>query len=162
MKAKSNTVVMTEEEIDAFLREQRVGTLCLGDGQSSYGVPLAYFYGDKVIYLTLGPGGRKAGYVEKNKNVCFAVHWLHPDYGKGKRSWKSVICDGTLERVTNPDEIVGAGRAAEKHMGMPQGAFDPILQMTLKNPATSNFWRINITKRGGKGVVDFEETFEEE
>lgn len=52
-------------------------------------------------------------------------------------------------------------RTAERHMGMPEESINKILEMTLKNLAQSNFWKIPITSSGGRGVEDFKEEFEE-
>ncbi len=161
MKTKSNVRDLTKEEIDVFLKEQKVGTLALTNGKNAYAIPLAYSYDNWVVYLTLGGGGRKADYFEKNKNVCFSVHWLPSNYGKGNNAWKSVVCDGELSRLTNPDEITKAIRVLEKHVGMPANALDNILAMTLKKPLESNFWMVNIKDAGGRGVENFKEEFSE-
>ena len=44
---------------------------------------------------------------------------------------------------------------------MPAGTWDKMLEMTLKKPEASNFWRIKITDIGGQGVEDFKEEFYE-
>ncbi|OGL48736.1 MAG: hypothetical protein A3C43_08115 [Candidatus Schekmanbacteria bacterium RIFCSPHIGHO2_02_FULL_38_11] len=161
MKTKSNVRDLTKEEIDSFLKGQKVGTLALTDGKTAYAIPLAYSYDEGVVYLTLGGGGRKAGYIEENKDVCFSVHWLPSDYGSGGNSWKSVICDGELVRITNPEGITKAIRVLEKHMGRPANALDNILTMTLKKPMESSFWSVKIKKAGGRGVENFKEEFSE-
>ncbi|RMF94295.1 MAG: pyridoxamine 5'-phosphate oxidase family protein [Candidatus Schekmanbacteria bacterium] len=160
MKTKSNVEALSEEEIDSFLKEQRVGILSLTNGESAYGIPLAYFYDKKTIYITLGPTGKKMEYIEKSKKVSFTVYWVPQDY-PASRSWKSVIVEGELTRITDPDELRSAVKTAEKFMGMPEGSLDKILEMTLKNPGNSNFWKIPLQKVGGKGVKDFQEEFEE-
>lgn len=161
MKAKSNVRDLTKEEIDAFLKAQKVGTLALSDGKSAYAIPLAYSYDDGVVYLTLGGGGRKAGYIKENTNVCFSVYWLPANYGRESNSWKSVVCDGELARLTSPDDITKAVRVLEKHMGMPANALDNILAMTLKKPLESSFWKVKIKNAGGRGVENFKEEFSE-
>ena len=44
-------------------------------------------------------------YISRNKNVCFAVCRVPEDFGMQKRNYTSVICDGVLEHVTDPEEI---------------------------------------------------------
>ena len=161
MKAKSNTRDLSPAEVDTFLREQKVGMLSLTDGQYPYAIPLAYSYDNNAIYLTLGPQGKKMEYIGKNRNACFAVYWIPQEYGKGSGSWKSVICDGDIEQLTAPEEVKKAVRVLEKHMGMPHGALDKILEMQLKNPKASNFWRVNVKSSKGRGVENFQEEFSE-
>lgn len=162
MKIKSNVQDLSKDAIDEFLRKNRVGVLSLTDGTSSYGVPLAYFYEDDTIYLTISRTGRKMEYIKKNKSVCFTVFQIPEGFGTpGKMDWTSVICDGVLENIKDPEELTKAVRTGEKHMGMPEGAWEKILQMTLKNPENSSFWKISITTAGGRGVKDEKIKFEE-
>jgi len=162
MKTKSNVRDISKTEIDDFLQQQRVGVLSLTDGQSSYAVPLAYFYENDTIYLTIGRSGRKMDYIQTSKKVCFVVYWVPEGFGApGTMHWTSVICDGILENITEPEEITRAVRAGEKHMGMPEGTWDRLLEMTLKKPEASNFWRIRVKQFGGRGVENFTEEFQE-
>ena len=162
MKTKTNVRDLTKAEIEEFLTSQKVGLLALNDGERSYAVPLAYYYDDDTIYLTMAKKGRKGRCIDTNTNVCFTVYWIPEGFGAlGTMSWKSVICDGVLERITEPDDITHAVRTGEKRMGMPPGTWDRLLEMTLKNPAESSFWRIRVSDIGGKGVEDFKEEFEE-
>ncbi len=162
MKTKSNVRDLTKEETVDFLKSQRVGTLSLNDSESSYAVPLAYFFDDDTVFLTLGPEGRKHNYVKANKNVCFSVFEVKPgDAGATSMCWKSAICEGKLERETNPDKLTRTVRLGEKAMGMPEGTWNKLLEMTLKNPAISNFWKVKTTSIGGRGVEGFKEEFEE-
>ncbi len=163
MKAKSNVRDLTKEESVAFLKSQRVGTLSLNDGESSYAVPLAYFFDDDTVFLTLGAEGRKQGYIKANQNVCFSAFEVKPGAaGAMGMCWKSAVCDGKLERETDPDELTRTVRLGEKAMGMPEGTWQKLLEMTLKNPAASNFWKIKTTAIGGRGVEGFKEEFEED
>ena len=45
-------------------------------------------------------------------------------------------------------------RLSEKQIGLPDGAMEKLLQMTLKNPEKSFFWKLCITRAGGRNVVD--------
>ena len=162
MKAKSNVRDLTKEESIAFLKSQKVGTLSLNDGESSYAVPLAYFFDDDTIFLTLGPEGRKHSYIKASQNVCFSVFEVKAGVaGAMGMCWKSVICDGKLVRETDPDKLTRTVRLGEKAMGMPEGTWQKLLEMTLKNPSTSNFWKVKTNTIGGRGVEGFKEEFEE-
>ena len=162
MKTRSNVRKLSPDEIEEFLKSQKVGTLSMNDGEKSYAVPLAYFYGGEQIYLTIGGEGRKMAYIKKNQNVCFVVCWIPPDFGLKKMAWKSVVCDGVIAQLTDPEGITRAVRTGEKHLKMPEGTWDKMLEMTLKKPEASNFWGITISQRGGQGVEDFKEEFIEE
>jgi nitroimidazol reductase NimA-like FMN-containing flavoprotein (pyridoxamine 5'-phosphate oxidase superfamily) len=144
--------IMTQAEIDDFLTGQKLGFLSLTDGETPYTIPLAYFYADGCIHITIRPEGRKMAYINKNKNVCFAVCWVPEGFGIEKRNYTSVICDGVLEHVTGPDELKKAVRSGEKSMGMPEGAWNGLLEKTLQNPEASCFWRVRIKTFGGKRV----------
>ena len=161
MKTRSNVRKLTEDETRDFLKTQRVGILSMNDGEKSYAVPLAYSYDGESIYLTMGGTGRKISYIRKNQNVCFVVCWIPPDFGLNKMTWKSAVCDGIIEQVTDPDGIRRAVRTGEKHLGIPEGSWDKMLEMTLKKPESSNFWKIRISELGGQGVEDFKEEFSE-
>jgi nitroimidazol reductase NimA-like FMN-containing flavoprotein (pyridoxamine 5'-phosphate oxidase superfamily) len=153
MKTKSNVEKMDQAGIDAFLKKNRVGVLGLHDGSSSYSIPLAYAYDNNIIYLTMGHVGRKADYINKNKNVCFTVFWIPEGFGSpGKMNWTSVVCDGVLGHLSDPEEITFAVRVLERHMCMPEGSWDGLLAMTLKSPQNSNFWKIKITAAGGRTI----------
>jgi len=49
---------LSQEEIDAFLKSQKVGMLSLAGNDKPYAVPLAYSYDSSTIYLTIRPTGR--------------------------------------------------------------------------------------------------------
>ena len=161
MKTKSNVQDLSMEAIEPFLKKNRVGVLSLADGEAAYGIPLAYFYEAGTIYLTISRKGRKMNFIDKNKKVSFAVFELPEGFGKpGKTSWTSVICDGVMENITDPDAITRAVRAGEKHMGMPEGTWDKLLEMVLQRPEDSNFWKISNATFGGRGIEDEKVEFE--
>jgi nitroimidazol reductase NimA-like FMN-containing flavoprotein (pyridoxamine 5'-phosphate oxidase superfamily) len=162
MKFKTNVKTLTRAEIDEFLKSHRVGVLSMTDGKTTYAIPLAYSYDGENIYLTMANQGRKSQYLKDNMPVCFIVYWIPEGFGApGKMSYTSIICDGVFDHITDPEKLSAAVRTLEKQMGYPAGAMDKLLEMTLKNPQKSNFWKIKITSLGGKGVEDFKEEFEE-
>ena len=155
MKFKSNIQDLSRNAIDNLLETSKAGVLSFANETSPYAIPLAYFYGDKTIYLTLGSTGRKMEYVHNNKNVVFTVFSISEGFGiPGKTGWTSVICEGVLENVRSPEELTKVVRAGERHFGIPEGTWENLLQMTLKDPTKSNFWKIRITSAGGRGVED--------
>jgi nitroimidazol reductase NimA-like FMN-containing flavoprotein (pyridoxamine 5'-phosphate oxidase superfamily) len=149
---------MTQDQIDAFLKSQRVGLLSLSDTKSAYAIPLGYSYNGKDIYLTIRNQGRKMDYINSCRNVCFSVYWLSENFGiHSGMSYKSVICDGVLEQITDPEGITKAVRQAEKHLGLPEGTWDNLLKMTLQDTANSGFWKISVSRFGSQIVDDFKE-----
>ena len=161
MKTKSNVQNLSVEAIESFLQRSRVGVLALADGGAPYGLPLAYFYDAGIMYLTMSRTGRKMDIIGKNKKASFTVFAIPDDFGApGKTNWTSVICEGELENITEPAEITAAVRAGERHMGMPAGTWDKLLEMVLLNPDQSNFWRIASPRFGGRGVENERIEFE--
>ncbi len=146
---KREIKTMSKDEINDFLSKQKIGVLSLSEKDSSYAIPLAYSYDEENIYLTLGPQGRKMGCIQKNKNVCFVVYDQPPSQG-GMPGWTSIICNGVIERITDPENIEKAVRSGEKHMGMPEGTWNGFLEKTLQAPETSCFWKISILEINGK------------
>jgi len=146
---KREIKTMSHDGINDFLSRQKIGILSLSENDSSYAIPLAYSYDGETIYLTLGPQGRKMGCIQKNKNVCFVVYDQPPSTG-GMPEWQSVICNGVIERITDPVNIEKAVRSGERHMGMPEGTWNGLLEKTLQAPEVSCFWRINISEINGK------------
>ena len=113
-------------------------------------IPLAYSYDGENIYLTPGPQGRKMECIKNNKNVCFVVYHQPPPTAGGMPEWQSIICNGVIELLTDPESIKKAVRSGEKHMGMPEGAWNGLLEKTLQAPETSGFWKIKIEEINGK------------
>ena len=72
-----------------------------------------------------------------------------------------MICEGVLEAIKEPEELKKAVRIGEKHMGMPDGSLEKLLQMILKDPENSNFWKINLSSLDGRGVENEKIEFEE-
>jgi len=155
MPQAPKVTIFSKSETEEFLKSQRVGVLSLADNEGSYAVPLAYTYDDGVIYLTLGPGGRKSTYVKANKKVCFVVYSLPKGLGgPGMMNFKSAILDGTIEQITDADALRKAARTFEKNVGMPEVTMNPRIEKILQNPASSTFWKFVVTNFGGKAVEE--------
>jgi nitroimidazol reductase NimA-like FMN-containing flavoprotein (pyridoxamine 5'-phosphate oxidase superfamily) len=95
-------LAMTDEEVDAFLRERGYGTLALSDGGRSYAVPVSFGYDAerRRCYLSLvrfGDASEKLAYAETTAEaalLCSAV--------ESRFAWRSVLVRGPLEPV--PDD----------------------------------------------------------
>jgi nitroimidazol reductase NimA-like FMN-containing flavoprotein (pyridoxamine 5'-phosphate oxidase superfamily) len=143
---------MSKSDIDEFLYAQKIGLLSLSDGKSAYAIPLGYSYDGQDIFLTFRNEGRKKTYIEANKDVCFVVYWTPENMTMENTTYKSVICDGKLQRITEPMAIEKAVRNGEKQMGLPEGTWNGLLENTLKDPESSFFWKIQVTDVGGRAV----------
>lgn len=90
---------LTHDEIDAFLRGQRVARLgCLDDGEV-YVVPVIYGYdGESLVAVTTE--GRKVGLLRTHPAVCVEVDEYDAD---GRGSWRSVIAQGVYEELSGDD-----------------------------------------------------------
>ncbi len=94
---------LTRDEIDDFLRNQRIARLGCHAGGETYVVPVIYAYEDGAI-VTVTQEGRKTAMLRENPSVCVEVDEYDAD---GKGSWRSVIAQGTAEELAG-DEIEAA------------------------------------------------------
>lgn len=86
---------LSRDEIDAFLRTQRIARLgCHADGVT-YVVPLIYAYEDGAV-VAVTTEGRKTAMLRQNPRVCVEVDEYDAD---GRGSWRSVIAHGTYEEL---------------------------------------------------------------
>jgi uncharacterized protein len=87
---------LSSEEIEEFLRGQRIARLgCNADGVT-YVVPLIYAYEDGAV-VAVTTEGRKTAMLRENPRVCIEVDEYDAD---GKGSWRSVIAQGTYEELS--------------------------------------------------------------
>ena len=88
---------LNSEEIDQLLNNQLVGRIgCHSDGVT-YVVPISYAFDGNNIYAHSFKG-LKLTIMRKNPKVCFEV-----DDTQDLANWKSVICWGEFEELT--DEV---------------------------------------------------------
>lgn len=86
---------LSRDEIDEFLRTQRIARLGCHAGGETYVVPLIYAYdGEGVVAVT--SEGRKVAMLRENPRVCVEVDEYHQD---GRGSWRSVIAQGRCEEL---------------------------------------------------------------
>jgi len=87
---------LTREEIDEFLRSQRIARLGCHTGGATYVVPVIYGWdGDAMYAVTME--GRKIEMMRANPRVCVEVDEYDTD---GRGSWRSVIADGVYEELS--------------------------------------------------------------
>lgn len=87
---------LSGDEIEEFLREQRIARLGCHAGGVTYVVPLIYAYEDGAV-VAVTTEGRKTAMLRENPRVCVEVDEYDAD---GKGSWRSVIAHGTYEELT--------------------------------------------------------------
>lgn len=89
---------LTTEEIDEFITRQVVGRIgCHGDN-ITYIVPISYAYDGNYVYGH-SEEGLKINIMRKNPDVCFEIDNL-----ENMANWKSAICWGEFEELTDKEE----------------------------------------------------------
>jgi uncharacterized protein len=87
---------LSRDEIEEFLRGQRIARLgCHADG-TTYVVPLIYAYEDGAVFAVTTEG-RKTALLRANPRVCVEVDEYDAD---GRGSWRSVIAYGSYEELS--------------------------------------------------------------
>jgi nitroimidazol reductase NimA-like FMN-containing flavoprotein (pyridoxamine 5'-phosphate oxidase superfamily) len=134
---------LSSDEIDEFLRGQRIARLgCHADG-TTYVVPLIYAYDDSAV-IAITTEGRKTAILRENPSVCVEVDEYDAD---GKGSWRSVIAQGTYEEL--------AGDAVEPALALMRERFARTAGRTAEpRPLGPNvvILRINFTEMSGRAV----------
>jgi len=87
---------LARDEIDEFLRGQRIARLGCHAGGVTYVVPLVYAYDDDAV-VAVTTEGRKTAMLRENPRVCVEVDEYDAD---GRGGWRSVIAYGTYEELT--------------------------------------------------------------
>src|SRR4030095_581230 len=82
------------EEIEDVLHSQLLGRIGCHADNITYIVPISYAYDGKYIYAHTQEG-MKVDIMRKNPQVCFEVENM-----SNMGNWKSVICWGEFEEVT--------------------------------------------------------------
>lgn len=94
---------LSDDEVDAFLREHGVGVLSLADNDDAYGLPISYGYdgGDRIICLQFAdaPWSQKRDFVETTRTASFTVFELTKDLQS-----TSVVAQGRLSPVDDDEE----------------------------------------------------------
>jgi nitroimidazol reductase NimA-like FMN-containing flavoprotein (pyridoxamine 5'-phosphate oxidase superfamily) len=87
---------LSGDEIEEFLRGQRIARLGCHAGGTTYVVPLIYAYEDGAV-VAVTTEGRKTAMLRENPRVCVEVDEYDAD---GKGSWRSVIAYGDYEELS--------------------------------------------------------------
>ena len=99
MSARARPRTLGAEEIDAFLRSQRVARIgCHADGET-YVAPVIYAFDDGAI-VAVTTEGRRVSMLRANPRACVEVDEYDAD---GKGSWRSVIAQGVYEELAGDD-----------------------------------------------------------
>ncbi|TKK71753.1 pyridoxamine 5'-phosphate oxidase family protein [Ilyomonas limi] len=85
------------QEIEVVLSHQYIGRLGCSAGGRTYVVPISYAYDGAYIYAHTHEG-KKIEMMRENPEVCFQA-----DTMENMASWKSVICWGSFEEVTDEE-----------------------------------------------------------
>ncbi|MGH3009095.1 MAG: pyridoxamine 5'-phosphate oxidase family protein [Gaiellaceae bacterium] len=94
---------LSRDEIEEFLRGQRIARLGCHTGGETYVVPVIYAYEDGAV-VTVTTEGRKTAMLRENSRVCVEIDEYDVD---SRGSWRSVIAQGTSEELSG-DEIEAA------------------------------------------------------
>lgn len=94
---------LDRDEIEEFLRDQRIARLGCHAAGETYVVPVIYAY-DGGAVVTVTQEGRKVEMLRENPRVCVEVDEYDAD---GRGSWRSVIGYGAAEELAG-DEIQDA------------------------------------------------------
>jgi uncharacterized protein len=131
---------LTDTEIDALLRRQRIGRI----GSTSVGhveiTPIVYGYDGESVYGH-SRYGRKVQYMRGNEEVCFEVEEI-----VDPTSWRVVVLWGHYQELT---EELERNRAMDQISSQAGGG--PDSQATQVEEATDLVvYRIHITHRSGR------------
>jgi nitroimidazol reductase NimA-like FMN-containing flavoprotein (pyridoxamine 5'-phosphate oxidase superfamily) len=90
---------LQQQEIEEVLTRQYVGRLgCSANGRT-YILPISYGFDGNYLYFHAARDGDKIQMMRENPEVCFQT-----DTTENMASWKSVICWGTFEELTDETE----------------------------------------------------------
>jgi nitroimidazol reductase NimA-like FMN-containing flavoprotein (pyridoxamine 5'-phosphate oxidase superfamily) len=139
---------LTEEQIDALLRQQTVGRIgCHADGQT-YVVPITYAYDGENIYAR-SKDGLKLALMRANPEVCFEV-----DRVDDLANWQSVIAHGTFEELHGPAAEAATLRLTSRLLSRVASETSDVTYTTAAVPQPPAqplvVYRVHITRRTGR------------
>ena len=85
--------------------------------------------------------------IYQNQREDIKMYMAQAPTGEEIQQWYD---NGIIEQITDPEGIEKAVRTSEKHMNMPEGTWNALLERTLQAPEASCFWKIIITEVNGK------------
>ena len=89
---------LEEEEVEKLLKEQYIGRLGCHAHGVSYIVPINYVYRNGTVYAH-SASGQKIRMMRSNPQVCFQIDQIRDTF-----NWKSVVCWGKFEEITDTSE----------------------------------------------------------
>ena len=90
---------LQQQEIEEILTRQYVGRLGCSTNGRTYIVPISYAYDGNYLYFHAAQEGTKIQMMHDNPQVCFQA-----DIMENMANWKSVICRGVFEELTEEPE----------------------------------------------------------
>lgn len=137
---------LSQIEINEFLDEWTWGTLIVLDDDKPYAIEVSYATDGVFVYCSSMPGGRMSRSIKNNSSVSFKVC----DASKDTSKFRAVIVEGSVDKLTQRDEIVEGLQVLYRKMGLPESRIDERAdQLTLKADQSS-FYRITIKDMGGR------------
>lgn len=97
----SRGMEMTEQEVDAFLKENGYGTLSLADAGNAYAVPISFGYDGERLFMYLvefGNESEKLDHFDATETGCLTTYQVESQY-----DWASTIVRGELVAVADTD-----------------------------------------------------------
>lgn len=90
---------LTFDQCAEILKSCHYGHLGYYDGENTHVLPVTYVYRHGFMY-SFTREGQKIAAMRKDPNVCLQVERVQSGF-----DWDSVICWGTFEEITKPEEI---------------------------------------------------------
>jgi nitroimidazol reductase NimA-like FMN-containing flavoprotein (pyridoxamine 5'-phosphate oxidase superfamily) len=131
---------VSKAEIDKMLDKASYGFISFVDVDKPYTIPMAHVYKDNLYFLMLKEG-RKTECLKKNKNVCFLVYLVEGD------KYTSVLLEGTMEKVTNNEELKSILSIFCKRMNLPAKKCNEIIELS-KHPVIG-LYKLVVKAKGG-------------
>jgi uncharacterized protein len=101
---------LTTRQIDQVLQRNLLGRLGCSFENRVYITPISFAYRDNRIYAQ-SKGGLKIEMMRSNPQVCFQV-----DEIDNMANWRSVVCMGTFNEITDPEEQEAATAELEERL----------------------------------------------
>lgn len=144
---------LTDEEIEAVLKENVFGHIGCNDGFNTYVFPINYVY-DGVSVICHSQAGAKIDVMRQNKRVCFQV-----DEVNNFMNWKSVMVLGEYREAEDERERYNALKTFVEHllyMKISKPDLVPGAEQHIHKPSTARpvIYRILIEERSGRFEKD--------
>ena len=142
---------LSENQMDRLLHNNVIGRIGMHADDTTYVVPVTYFYFDGYIYghSTIG---MKLNMLRKNPKICFEVDQIF-DFAH----WQSVILWGTFVELKGSEAIRGLQILEEglsfhyiSHTSSPEGKGFGFIDDFPNDQINSVVYRIDITKKTGR------------